>query len=71
MMDVAYIKYTVGNLVRLKLRIIFMKMKLFFGVYVALLTISNEDGEAKPFVIMESGDLFIKIECQNIIFYEV
>lgn len=49
----------------------FHENETFFGVYVALLTISNEDGEAKPFVIMESGDLFIKIECQNIIFYEV
>ncbi|QMF35100.1 hypothetical protein [Escherichia fergusonii] len=43
----------------------------FFGVYVALLTISNKDGEAKPFVIIESGDLFIKVECMNIVFDEV
>ncbi|HAM9853420.1 hypothetical protein [Escherichia coli] len=43
----------------------------FFGVYVALLTISDSDGGAKPFISMESGDLFIRVECRNIVFDKV
>ena len=38
----------------------------FFGAYVALLTINNSNGVVNPFISMESGDLFIRVECQGI-----
>ncbi|EBV1891761.1 hypothetical protein EPL59_23175 [Salmonella enterica subsp. enterica serovar Strasbourg] len=39
----------------------------FFGVYVPLLKINNSSGIEKSFVSMESGDLFIMVECQDVI----